>query len=131
MPTVTERKRGESRFQPTGCWIRPEKRAAIYHRDNWTCVYCGRAVTDVADVPVVLTLDHLIPKSHGGSNEPSNLVSACRACNCSRGNRSWKRFAPGGAAQRIYRLTAQPLDLNVGRAYVASLRGDDTLELAA
>jgi hypothetical protein len=30
-----------------------------------------------------LTIDHLIPRSQGGTNKPSNLATACRSCNSS------------------------------------------------
>jgi 5-methylcytosine-specific restriction endonuclease McrA len=28
-----------------------------------------------------LTIDHVIPVSQGGSHDPANLVTCCRACN--------------------------------------------------
>lgn len=31
------------------------------------------------------TTDHVISKSMGGTDDPSNLVAACRACNSSKG----------------------------------------------
>jgi len=34
----------------------------------------------------ILTLDHLMPKSKGGSNNMENLRLSCRRCNQSRGN---------------------------------------------
>ena len=40
------------------------------------CRYCGRA----AD-----TADHIIPVQKGGADDASNLVAACRTCNCSKG----------------------------------------------
>jgi 5-methylcytosine-specific restriction endonuclease McrA len=40
------------------------------------CRYCGRA----AD-----TADHIIPRHKGGTDDASNLVAACRTCNCSKG----------------------------------------------
>lgn len=52
----------------------------IFQRDGNRCVYCGLS----AD----LTLDHVIPKSRGGSHEPENLVTACRPCNSSKGART-------------------------------------------
>lgn len=71
-------------------WIRPEKRLAIYLRDGLACCYCGQAIEDSG---TSLTLDHLVPRSHGGSNEATNLVTACEKCNKSRQDRDWREFA--------------------------------------
>ena len=46
-------------------------RARILRRDNNVCQYCG-AYAD--------TVDHIKPRSHGGSDDPSNLVACCRRC---------------------------------------------------
>lgn len=75
-------------------WIRPAKRLAIYMRDGMACVWCGASV----EQDVKLTLDHLTPYSHGGSNDVKNLVTCCHKCNSSRGNRSVKAFATVCAA---------------------------------
>ena len=72
-----------------GVKIRREKRLAIYLRDGLACAYCGDSVENGAE----LSLDHLKPHSQGGSNDASNLVTACRRCNCSRGDRPVKDFA--------------------------------------
>lgn len=63
-----------------GNWIRAPKRYAIYCRDGVACVYCGASLADGA----VMTLDHLLPCSLGGSNSERNLVTACRPCNSAR-----------------------------------------------
>jgi CRISPR/Cas system Type II protein with McrA/HNH and RuvC-like nuclease domain len=55
-------------------------RARIYKRDNHECVYCGSKKD--------LTLDHVIPKSRGGGNEWTNLVTSCFKCNLKKGNRT-------------------------------------------
>jgi hypothetical protein len=34
--TTTARKKARSKHQPTGSWIRPDKRLAIYLRDRFT-----------------------------------------------------------------------------------------------
>ena len=60
-------------------WIRPDKRLAIYLRDDVACLYCGRALKDAA--PAEVTLDHLDARVNGGNNEADNLVTACRRCN--------------------------------------------------
>lgn len=55
-------------------------RTRIYKRDGNECVYCGSKKN--------LTLDHVIPKSRGGSNEWTNLVTCCSSCNRHKDNRT-------------------------------------------
>jgi hypothetical protein len=104
---ISAKKRAASPHQPVGCWIRPAKRLAIYLRDSFRCVYCERDLRD-AD-PRDIHLDHVIPKSDGGSNLETNLVTACRACNCSRQDKPINRFASPEARQDIKRLTKRDL----------------------
>jgi 5-methylcytosine-specific restriction endonuclease McrA len=33
--------------------------------------------------------DHLLPKAHGGSDSPSNIVKSCATCNLKKGPRVW------------------------------------------
>lgn len=75
-------------------WIRQEKRLAIYLRDGLACVWCGAAVEE----GLSLSLDHLRCYRDGGSNEPRNLVTACKRCNSARGARSVARFAAAVAS---------------------------------
>jgi 5-methylcytosine-specific restriction endonuclease McrA len=124
---MSEGKRRQGKAQASGCWIRTAKRAALYERDAWQCVYCGRGPRDrrnLRQAQVILSLDHLTPRSQGGSNEARNLVTACLSCNGSRGNREWREYATGGAIERIEWLIEQPLDIDLGKAIVASLEGD-------
>lgn len=65
-------------------WIRPKKRRKIYCRDNWTCVYCGIYMPEDKVASHVRTLDHIIPRSKGGSNDETNLVTCCVTCNSRR-----------------------------------------------
>lgn len=51
-------------------------RYEILRRDNHTCRYCGRRSPEVK-----LTVDHVVPETLGGSDDPSNLVAACEDCN--------------------------------------------------
>jgi 5-methylcytosine-specific restriction endonuclease McrA len=51
-------------------------RFEILRRDGHTCRYCGAQAPDVP-----LAVDHVIPRVLGGSDDPSNLVTACRDCN--------------------------------------------------
>jgi hypothetical protein len=76
-------------------WIRPEKRAAIHASDNYRCVYCGRNLDDDhIESSSERTLDHLVPRSIGGSHGAHNVVTACGHCNSARQElslRDWLR----------------------------------------
>ena len=79
--TTTKARRTSTANRHGSKWIRPAKRQAIYDRDGHCCVYCERSIyTDV----VMLTLDHVTPRSVGGDNAHTNLVTACRSCNSAR-----------------------------------------------
>lgn len=116
-PTCTERKRARSPHQPTGQWITRHKRLAIYIRDAFSCLYCGRDLRNAA--PADITLDHLTPKSEGGSNHETNLATACRSCNSSRGARDWQTQLPGGAITRVLAQVNMPLNIELARELIA------------
>lgn len=58
-------------------------RVNVYQRDRWTCQYCGHAKPERE-----LSFDHVVPRSSGGRTCWTNIVSACRACNLRKGNKS-------------------------------------------
>jgi hypothetical protein len=45
------------------------------------CYYCLASVQELRSKGVYMTVDHVLPKSKGGSNEETNLVTACERCN--------------------------------------------------
>jgi len=60
-----------------GVWWR------VLSRDGWTCRSCGRTPKD----GVSLQVDHVVPRSKGGTDDPSNLQALCRKCNIGKSNR--------------------------------------------
>jgi hypothetical protein len=52
-------------------------------RDKYKCTYCG-----VSGNEAELEVDHIIPKSKGGSHHISNLTTACRKCNQKKSNKT-------------------------------------------
>ncbi len=62
-------------------WIKDSVRQEIYDRDGNACIACGSTQR--------LTLDHILPYTHGGSDDPENLRTLCRSCNSSRGAGRW------------------------------------------
>lgn len=107
-------------------WIRPEKRLAIYIRDSFSCAYCGRNLKDAE--PAEVNLDHLLPRSAGGNNEATNLITACKSCNCSRQDKPWVDYATGGAIDRIEQLRRRPLNVKLAKALISGEAGDPEVE---
>jgi hypothetical protein len=59
--------------------ISKRTRYEVLRRDNHTCRYCGGSAPDV-----VLTVDHVTPIALGGTDDPGNLVAACKDCNAGK-----------------------------------------------
>lgn len=53
----------------------------ILRRDGYACQYCGRRGER-------LTVDHVIPRSRGGTTTWTNVAVACLRCNLQKGNRT-------------------------------------------
>jgi len=90
-------------------WIRQSSRLAVYLRDGLACAYCGAAVEDGA----TLSLDHLVPRSRGGNHRVTNLVTCCKRCNSSRGNRSVRAFCRAVAEYLGHGIVAGEIERHV------------------
>ena len=53
-------------------------RSNVLLRDNFQCQYCG---LDCKHDKSLLTLDHVVPRFHGGKTRWDNVVAACGSCN--------------------------------------------------
>ena len=83
------------------------------------CIYCGSKTG--------LSVDHLIPRSRGGSESSDNAVMACKACNSSRGDKGiyeWyelegrnevPRIVEGKYLKELYALHERKGTLDVNR----------------
>ena len=58
----------------------------LFARDHYRCQYCGRPAAELKPREA-LTRDHVIPMSRGGTNDWTNVVTACSPCNTRKGNR--------------------------------------------
>ncbi|MFC2045236.1 HNH endonuclease [Chloroflexota bacterium] len=71
LPYLIKRSRREKRLT----------RFEVFHRDHYTCQYCGKVTRD-------LTLDHVLPRYRGGQHIWENIVSACISCNRRKAGRT-------------------------------------------
>ena len=75
-----------------------------YLLEKWgrECVYCGAEQSQ-------LEIDHIHPRSKGGSDRVSNLTIACHDCNQSKGNMPLEQFLAKDpkASERICKILAQ------------------------
>lgn len=61
------------------------KRQTVLAKCDGRCAYCGESGH-------YLAVEHVVPKSQGGSNHISNLLPSCTSCNSSKGVRSLEDF---------------------------------------
>ena len=71
-----------------------EQKLAIAKKSNGACGHCGIKLS-----PQDMTVDHFIPISQGGTNEPDNLVILCVVCK-------------DGEIKCLYMLTIRPIPLD-------------------
>jgi 5-methylcytosine-specific restriction endonuclease McrA len=74
-------------------------RRNIFKRDHYTCQYCGSQPGSEE-----LSIDHIVPRSHGGASTWENCVLACITCNKNKADRT-----PPEAGMR---LRTQPIRPN-------------------
>lgn len=60
-----------------------KQRFRVFVRDRFRCQYCAKRFE-----PPKLTLDHIMPRSRDGSDDPENLATSCIPCNQRKGNRT-------------------------------------------
>ncbi len=104
---------------PRDAHSRKLTRRAIFARDEWTCQYCGAGHGN-------LTVDHVIPRSKGGSSSWDNIVTCCAPCNRRKGDRLPKqanmhpRQAPAPPSATIFVHVAVPRVPEVWQQYLAA-----------
>jgi len=81
-------------------------RRAVFARDGWSCQYCGSKGN--------LTVDHVIPRSKGGTSDWDNIVASCAPCNRRKGDRlpqqvgMHPRRRPGAPSPQVFIQVASP-----------------------
>jgi 5-methylcytosine-specific restriction endonuclease McrA len=73
-------------------------RRNIFERDHYTCQYCGRMPSRSE-----LSIDHVVPRSRGGTTTWSNVLLACTDCNARK-----RDLLPAEVGMRPRRAPQEP-----------------------
>ena len=73
-------------------------RRNVAKRDHYVCQYCGSQPGAES-----ITIDHVLPRSQGGTSTWTNCVAACERCNARKGDRT-----PDQAGMRLRRRPVRP-----------------------
>ena len=113
------------RIPKMGRDITPQLRNQILERNGYTCQLCGAGPGDAdpcnPERKVRLHIDHVLPKSQGGTDEPVNLRVLCSVCNQTRANIETPsesalnilarlRRAPKSVRQEVYEALKRSFD---------------------
>jgi 5-methylcytosine-specific restriction endonuclease McrA len=94
-----------------------EARAYLLVKYAYQCAYCRQA-----DTP--FEVDHILPRSRGGSNRISNLCLACHPCNQKKGNQTAAEFGHPEVEAQAQRPLKDAAAVNSTRfKLVEALRG--------
>ena len=85
---------------------------ALFRRDRQICMYCGNRLPTP-----MLTRDHVLPRSRGGDDDWSNVVTACKPCNARKDNHTIEEAERNGI-----RLLAVPYRPNLAEGLVLQNR---------
>lgn len=69
-------------------------RTRLAEAQNWKCCFCGCYMIETPGKKNSVTVEHVTPKSLGGSDTEENLVASCHRCNNSRGTKDAYDFCP-------------------------------------
>lgn len=99
-----------------------EIREYLLEKFNRKCVYCGKQ-----NIP--LEIEHIIPKSRGGSNRVDNLGIACRNCNEKKGNKTAEEFNYPNVQKQVKKSLRDCAILNATRWKVYEVLKQTGLQL--
>ena len=100
-----------------------EVRAYLVEKFQYRCAYCGKGGTP-------FELDHMLPKSRGGSERISNLALACHDCNHAKGKQTAAEFGHPEVEAQAKAPLKDAAAVNATRSALVN-KGDALLKLEA
>jgi len=80
--SVNKRTFKRATYWPT--WLKD----ALKNRDHGRCGICSCDLTGLIALDQEIHIDHMVPISQNGTNDPTNLQILCGPCNLKKGNRN-------------------------------------------
>jgi 5-methylcytosine-specific restriction endonuclease McrA len=106
----------------------PPRRERLWIKEGKKCHWCGHPTRLVAgDALDQATVDHVIPRYKGGTNDEENLVSACHACNARRNSEDMKGLPEGSLLGKFQKQVTKTLK----QPKRVSLTGDEKRAILA
>jgi hypothetical protein len=102
----------------TSSEARRKWRQSIKEKWNHQCAYCGSKES--------LTLDHIVPRTKGGSDRVTNVLCCCKKCNHSKGHQKWYDWylqQPFFTTERLSAIIEWQKQINDNEYYVYCPRG--------
>lgn len=110
--------------------LRVYVRTRLAEAQNWRCCWCGVHCVPEPGRGNSVTLEHVTPRSKGGTDEKENLAMACRNCNSRRGDeeadvfyqqRPWAKIT--NSMNKLERRQHGRMRENIRRAKIFKLNG--------
>ena len=91
-----------------------------YLLEKWSrkCAYCGKK-------GMPLEIEHIVPKSRGGSDRISNLTIACHKCNQEKGNQTAEEFGRPKIQSKAEKTLKATAFMNIVRSRLVDILGCD------
>lgn len=78
-------------------WLSDSKRNRVIDRTQGLCGYCA-CVVNIKN----FSIDHIVPKTKGGTNTEENLLLSCISCNSRKGTKTLSDFRLSEQWRHIY-----------------------------
>ena len=95
-------------------------RTRLWEETAGHCIYCGRPVSEED-----MAVDHIEPRSLGGSDSFLNKVCACRACNAQKGNTPLEEYLLEHLSDSRLRRYRNRLNTLVEQGRMAERKAED------
>lgn len=73
-------------------WKLVYTRCRLAEAQNWKCCWCGKECRPEPGYRNSVSLEHIVPRSEGGTDDIENLAMACVRCNNKRGTVGIEEF---------------------------------------